>query len=162
MLPILNAGVMFGFTVTANVAAVAHCPAAGVNVYVPEFWLSTMEGFHVPVTPFADVAGKVGTELPEHTVSEVPKLNVGDNIEFTVTVNVTGDVHPPADGVNVYTPELELLTTAGLHVPLIPLVDVLGSPGTEPPLQMVSELPKLNVGVVIGFTVTVKVTGTAH
>jgi hypothetical protein len=27
-----NTGVMFGFTVTAKVVAVAHCPAVGVNV----------------------------------------------------------------------------------------------------------------------------------
>jgi hypothetical protein len=35
--PNANVGVMFGFTVTVNVAVVAHCPAVGVNVYVPEF-----------------------------------------------------------------------------------------------------------------------------
>lgn len=35
--PKLNVGVMFGFTVMVNVAVVAHCPAPGVNVYVPEF-----------------------------------------------------------------------------------------------------------------------------
>jgi hypothetical protein len=35
--PKLNVGVMFGFTVTVNVAVVAHCPAVGVNVYVAEF-----------------------------------------------------------------------------------------------------------------------------
>ena len=30
--PKANEGVIFGFTVTVNVAAVAHCPAAGVKV----------------------------------------------------------------------------------------------------------------------------------
>ncbi len=35
--PKLNAGVMFGVTVRVNVVPVAHCPAEGVNVYVPEF-----------------------------------------------------------------------------------------------------------------------------
>jgi hypothetical protein len=33
----LNVGMVFGFTVTDKVAVAAHCPAAGVNVYVPEF-----------------------------------------------------------------------------------------------------------------------------
>jgi hypothetical protein len=35
--PNANVGVMLGVVVTANVAVVAHCPAAGVNVYVAEF-----------------------------------------------------------------------------------------------------------------------------
>ena len=30
--PKLNVGVMMGFTVTANDAVVAHCPAVGLNV----------------------------------------------------------------------------------------------------------------------------------
>lgn len=37
VVPKLNVGVRFGLTVTVNVAVVAHCPASGVNVYVPEF-----------------------------------------------------------------------------------------------------------------------------
>jgi len=32
VVPKLKAGVMFGLTVTVNVAVVAHCPASGVNV----------------------------------------------------------------------------------------------------------------------------------
>ena len=59
-------------------------------------------------------------------------------------------------------PEVELLTVAGLHVPLIPFVDVFGKIGTEPPAQIVSDVPKLNVGIMFGFTVTVNVVGTAH
>jgi hypothetical protein len=35
--PNANVGVMLGVTVTVNVVVVAHCPAVGVNVYVPEF-----------------------------------------------------------------------------------------------------------------------------
>ena len=35
--PKLNVGVIFGATVTVKVAVVAHCPAVGVKVYVPEF-----------------------------------------------------------------------------------------------------------------------------
>lgn len=34
--PKLNVGVILGLTVTLNVAAVAHCPADGVNAYDPE------------------------------------------------------------------------------------------------------------------------------
>lgn len=35
--PKLNVGVTFGLTVMSNVVVVAHIPAVGVNVYVPEF-----------------------------------------------------------------------------------------------------------------------------
>lgn len=35
--PKLNDGVTTGFTVTAKEAVVAHWPAVGANVYVPEF-----------------------------------------------------------------------------------------------------------------------------
>ena len=55
-----------------------------------------------------------------------------------------------------------MLTTDGLHVPLIPLVDVVGNVGTVPPEQIVSVVPKLNVGVTIGLTVTVNVVVVAH
>ena len=53
--------------------------------------------------------------------------------------------------------EFWLLTTAGLQVPVIPLVDVFINAGTDPPEQMVSDVPKSNEGVRLGLTVTVKV-----
>ena len=59
-------------------------------------------------------------------------------------------------------PEVVLLTVDGFHVPVIALVDVVGKVGTVPPLQIVSDVPKLNVGVIFGFTVTVKVAVVAH
>ena len=37
LLPMAKVGITFGFTVTVNVVVVAHRPAVGVNVYVPEF-----------------------------------------------------------------------------------------------------------------------------
>ena len=37
LVPKLNVGVTFGFTVTVNVVVVAHNPVVGVNVYTPEF-----------------------------------------------------------------------------------------------------------------------------
>ena len=54
------------------------------------------------------------------------------------------------------------MTTAGFHVPLIPLVDVLGNTGTVPPEQMVNAVPKLNTGVVLCVTVTFITNGNAH
>ena len=55
-----------------------------------------------------------------------------------------------------------MLTVAGLHVPLILLDDVLGNTGTVPPLQIESDVPKPNVGVMLAATVTVNVAVVAH
>ena len=55
-----------------------------------------------------------------------------------------------------------LLTVEGLHVPVIPFDEVDGKAGTVAALQMLSVVPKLKVGVMFGFTVTVKVVVVAH
>ena len=52
--------------------------------------------------------------------------------------------------------------TAGVQLPLMPLVDAAGKGGTAPPAQIVSEVPKANEGVMFGLTVTVKVLVVAH
>ena len=49
-----------GLTVTVIVAVVAHCPALGVNVYVPVAVLLTVAGLHVPFTPLLELPGSVG------------------------------------------------------------------------------------------------------
>jgi hypothetical protein len=48
-----------------------------------------------------------------------------------------------------------LLTVVGFHVPVMPLLEVPGRAGTLAPEQIVAEVPKLNVGVVLEPTVTV-------
>jgi hypothetical protein len=55
-----------------------------------------------------------------------------------------------------------LSTTAGFHVPVIPSMEVEGNIGAAAPAQIVCELPKLNVGVTFGLTVTESVVVTAH
>jgi hypothetical protein len=55
-----------------------------------------------------------------------------------------------------------LLTTDGFHVPFITFEDVFGKVGTVPPAQIVSDVPKLNVGTIFGVTVTVNVAVVAH
>ena len=55
-----------------------------------------------------------------------------------------------------------MLTVAGLHVPVILFDEVVTKVGTVPPLQIPSDVPKLNVGVRIGFTVTVNVALVHH
>jgi len=101
LVPKLNTGVTFGLTVTINDAVVAHCPAVGVNVYVPDAELLTTEGLQVPVIPFVDVVGNAGTLPPAQIVKLVPKLKVGVIFGLTVTVNVAVVAHCPAFGVKV-------------------------------------------------------------
>ena len=101
LVPKLNAGVILGLTVRSNVVIVAHCPAAGVNVYVPELWLSITPGLHVPVIPFVDVFVSVGTFPPAQIVELVPKPKDGVMFGLTVTTNVADVAQGPGSGVNV-------------------------------------------------------------
>jgi NADH:ubiquinone oxidoreductase subunit 4 (subunit M) len=78
----------------------------------------------------SDVVGKEGTIAPAQIVREVPKLNAGVMFGFTVTVKAVPFAHWLPDGVNVYVADVVLLTTAGLHVPIIPFVDDEGRTGT--------------------------------
>jgi hypothetical protein len=64
--------------------------------------------------------------------------------------------------VNVYTPDAVLLTVEGFQLPVTPFDDVEGKDGTVVPEHIVCVVPKLNVGVTTGLTVTFKVAGTAH
>ena len=64
--------------------------------------------------------------------------------------------------MNVYVPDVWLLTIAGFHVPVTPLFETVGNAGTVPPLHIESVLPILNVGVMFGFIVIVNVAGVAH
>ena len=91
-----------GFTTTLKLADIAHCCASGINVYKLEFWLSTIDGVHVPVMLLFEVEGSVGTVPPVQILSEVPKLKTGTTLLVTFTVNKTWLAHCPAVGVNVY------------------------------------------------------------
>lgn len=62
----------------------------------------------------------------------------------------------------MYTPEAWSFTVDGLQLPVMPLSAVFGNVGIVAPAHAVSEVPKLNVGVNIGLTVTVNVTVVAH
>ena len=55
-----------------------------------------------------------------------------------------------------------LLTEAGLHVPVMPLLDVVGNAGAVAPAQILAVVPNAKVGVTMGFTVTLIVTGLAQ
>ena len=55
----------------------------------------------MPVIPFVDVPGRVGTVPPAQIDRLDPKLNVGTRIGLIVTLNVALVAHWPAVGVNV-------------------------------------------------------------
>ena len=44
----------------------------------------------------------------------------------------------------------------------MPFEEVAGNAGTDPPVQIDKDVPKLNVGVIFGVTVTVNVAVVAH
>jgi hypothetical protein len=145
-------GVVEGFTVTVIVSEVAHWPAVGVNVYVAVVVLLTVAGVQVPVIPLVEVVGKIGAVVPLHIGAIAAK--VGVVTAFTVTFKVVVLAQSPTVGVKVYVPLAVLLTVAGLQVPVIPLVEVVGKTGAVAPLQIAGTAA--NVGITVGFTVTVK------
>jgi hypothetical protein len=144
-------GVTIGLTVTVKVVVATHVPLLGVNVYVPVVVLLTVVGLQVPVIPLVEVVGKVGAAAPLHIAGIAAK--VGVIVGLTVTDKVVVVAHNPAVGVNVYMPDVVLLTVAGLQVPVMPLVEVVGKIGAAVPLQIAAIAA--NVGVTIGLTVIV-------
>jgi hypothetical protein len=101
-----------------------------------------------------------GINVPSYTA--VSSLIVVVGTEFTSRVNEVVSVHCPGSGVKTYVAFTALLTTAGLHVPVIPLAEVVIKAGTDVPVQIDWKVPKLNVGFTIGFTVTVYMNGVTH
>ena len=72
----VKVGVVFGVIVCVSVAVTAHCPASGVNVYVPLAVLLTVAGDQVPVIPLVEVAGSIGAGLPLQIGASDAKLAV--------------------------------------------------------------------------------------
>jgi hypothetical protein len=93
-----NCVVTDGVTVTVRVAAAAHCPAVGVNVYVVVALLLNA-GLQVPLILFVDVNGNATTPPLQMVVSGLT-MAVAPGA-FTVTVMVAVVAHKPAVGVNV-------------------------------------------------------------
>jgi hypothetical protein len=152
----VNVGVTFGLTVIVIVAVVAHCPAVGVNVYVVVVVLSKA-GAQVPVMPLLDVVGNGERDAPEHI--DATAVNAGVTFGLTVIVIVAVVAHCPALGVKVYV-VVAVLFSAGAQVPVMPLVEVVGSGDKVAPEQIGATA--VNVGVTFGLTVIVNVAVVAH
>ena len=81
-------------------------------------------------------------------------------VDPTFTVTVAVEAHCPAGGVNVYVAVPVLLTIAGFPVPVIPSFEVSGRIGAMVPVQIA--VITVNVGVLFGLTVTLRVAVDAH
>ena len=116
------------------------------------------EPVDIGVTPLAHAKVPLPTAVSEMEVwvqfktvelAAFVMLNVGKG--FTTTVVVAGRAHNPRLGVKVYVVVTKLLG-AGDQVPVILLVELVGSVGKAPPAQ-IAEMG-LKVGVTFGFTTT--------
>ena len=114
-------------------------------------------GAHVPLIPFVEVVGNAASGSPEHIAATAAKVGVISGL--TVMVSVVVVAHCPAAGVNVYV-VVAVLFKAGAHVPLIPLVEVVGNAANAAPEQIGATAA--NVGVTFGLTVIVSVVVVAH
>jgi hypothetical protein len=96
-------------------------------VEVPLTLVFMAEGFHVPLIPFVELKGNEGAAAFSH--NDAIGENAGTVGAVIVISSVVFVAHCPASGVNVYVDvPLELvLIIAGLHVPLIPLVEFNGN-----------------------------------
>jgi len=104
-----------------------------------------------------EVVGSAVSVAPEQIGATA--VNVGVIFGFTVIVNVAVVAHCPAVGVNVYV-VVAVLFSAGAHVPVNPLLEVVGSAVSVAPEQIGATA--VNVGVMFGLTVMVNVAVVAH
>ena len=114
-------------------------------------------GDQLPVIPLLDVVGSADSVAPEQIGATA--LKVGVTFGLTVIVSVVVVAHCPAVGVKVYV-VVVVLFKAGDQLPVIPLLDVVGSADSVAPEQIGATA--LKVGVTFGLTVIVSVVVVAH
>ncbi len=117
----------------------------------------SIAGDHVPLIPLLEVVGSALIVAPEQ--NGPTDVNVGVMFGVIVMVSEAVVAHCPAVGVNVYV-VVAVLLIAGDHVPLIPLLDVVGSALIVAPEQ--NGPTDVNVGVMFGVIVMVSVAVVAH
>ncbi len=92
-------------------------------------------GDHVPVMELFDVVGNATNVAPEQIGLTCVKVGVVFGVTVIVIVTVVVVTHCPAVGVKVYVVVPKLLT-AGDHVPVIPLFEVVGNAAKVAPEQI--------------------------
>jgi hypothetical protein len=131
----------------------------GVKVYVviPSVAVLIVAGLHVPEIPLFELTGNKGGAAFRQ--SGPIGVKAGVMAGLTVIVNVVMKAHWPASGVKVYV-VVVVLSRAGVHVPVMPLFDIVGRVASEAPEHIGATA--LKVGVILAFTVIVNVVVTAH
>ena len=94
----VKVGIVFELILMVKVVGNAHNPAVGVKVYVVVAVLFKT-GDQVPLMPLLEVVGNADKVPPEQIGATA--VNVGVIFGLTVIVNVVGNAHNPAVGVNV-------------------------------------------------------------
>jgi hypothetical protein len=107
--------------------------------------------------PLLDVIGNGASVAPEHIGATAVK--VGVTFGLIVIVKVAVVAHCPAVGVKVYV-VVVVLSKAGAHVPVIPLLEVVGSGVKVAPEHVGATV--VNAGVILVFTIIVSVVAVAH
>ena len=138
------------------VVLLAQTPAVGVKVYSVVALLSTL-GDQIPVIALVEVVGKTAKAAPEQIAATC--VNVGVVFGVTTIVIVVLFAQTPTAGVKVYNVVAKLVT-AGDHVPVIALVEVVGKAANVAPEQTAATCMK--VGVILGVTAMVIVVLVAH
>ena len=151
----VNVGVVPGFTVMVIVAEDMHTPEIGVKVYLVVSKLFKA-GDHVPAIPLLEVVGKAAKVAPEQIGATCVNVGIADGL--TVTVIKPKRTHCPSSAVKVYV-VVSVLFTSGIQVPVNPLLDVVGKTKFSP--EQIGATC-VNVGAILGFTVTVMVAAVAH
>ncbi|MNY17254.1 hypothetical protein D3C86_1505600 [compost metagenome] len=109
-------------------------------------------GLQVPVMPLLEVVGNAASGAP----AQIAGTWVNNGVAlFTTIVIVAVAAHCPAVGVKVYVVVVLLLIVAGLHVPVTPLLEVVGNGATVAPWHIGPTC--VNEGTVL-FTTTVRLT----
>ena len=117
----------------------------------------SIAGDHVPVIPLLEVVGRAPIVAPKQNGPTDEK--VGVILGLIVIVKVVVVAHWPIVGVKVYV-VVVVLSIAGDHVPVIPLLEVVGRAPIVDPEQ--NGPTDVKVGVTFGSIVIVKVVVVAH
>ena len=107
--------------------------------------------------PLLEVVGSGVSVAPEQIGATA--VNVGVTVGLTVIVKVVVVAHCPAVGVKVYV-VVAVLFSVGAHVPVMPLLEVVGNGDKVAPEHIGATA--VNVGVMFGLTVIVNVVVVAH
>src|SRR5947208_2425972 len=107
--------------------------------------------------PLLEVVGNGDKIAPEHIGATT--VNVGVILAFTEIVKVVVVAHCHGSGVNVYV-VVVVLSKAGAHVPVMPLLEVVGRGDKVTPEHIGATA--VNVGVILAFTEIIKVVVVAH